>query len=156
MYKFQDRRISDCTMEERNEYRKVTARINAILDIDFGKVTLGEEFRGEGKTTEIIKRLIKDEKAIVFVPNKEVFKNLYEDFIYYYEAIFSIEKRTALLNRVYILGDNLKGTRFNEVSVIYVDDISREDYFKVKDIAKIDYLPIRGFVSYQNNDIIKT
>lgn len=148
MYKFQDRRISDCTMEERNEYRKVTARINAILDIDFGKVTLGEEFRGEGKTTEIIKRLIKDEKAIVFVPNKEVFKSLYEDFIYYYEAIFSIEKRTALLNRVYVIGDKLNGIRFNEVSVIYVDDIRREDYFKVKDIARIDYRPIRGFVSY--------
>lgn len=68
MNKIRDRRISDLTMEERNKYRKVTARINAILDIDFGKVTLGEEFRGEGKTTEIIKRLIKDEKAIVFVP----------------------------------------------------------------------------------------
>ena len=148
MNKIRDRRISDLTMQERNEYRKVTARINAILDIDFGKVTIGEEFRGEGKTTEIIKRLIKDEKAIVFAPNKEVFKNLYNDFMYYNEAIFSIEKRTALLNRVYILGDKLKGTRFNEVSVIYVDDIRREDYFKVKDIAKIDYLPIRGFVSY--------
>lgn len=148
MNKIRDRRISDLTMQERNEYRKVTARINAILDIDFGKVTLGEEFRGEGKTTEIIKRLIKDEKAIVFVPNKEVFKNLYEDFIYYHEATFSIEKRRAILNRVYVIRDKLNGTRFNEVSVIYVDDIRREDYFKVKDIAKIDYLPIRGFVSY--------
>lgn len=148
MNKIRDRRISDLTMEERNEYRKVTARINAILDIDFGKVTLGEEFRGEGKTTEIIKRLIKDEKAIVFVPNREVFKNLYKDFIYYHEATFSIEKRTALLNRVYVIGDKLNGIRFNEVSVIYVDDIRREDYFKVKDIAKIDYRPIRGFVSY--------
>ena len=148
MNKIRDRRISDLTMEERNKYRKVTARINAILDIDFGKVTLGEEFRGEGKTTEIIKRLIKDEKAIVFVHNREVFKNLYKDFIYYHEATFSIEKRTALLNRVYVIGDKLKGTRFNEVSVIYVDDIRREDYFKVKDIAKIDYRPIRGFVSH--------
>lgn len=148
MYRFKDRPMSDWTMEELNEYRKVTARINAILDIDFGKVTLGEQFRGEGKTTEIIKRLIQDEKAIVFAPKKEVFKNLYDDFMYYNEAIFSIEKRTALLNRVYILGDKLKGTRFNEVSVIYVDDISREDYFKVKDIAKINYRPIRGFVSY--------
>lgn len=148
MNKIRDRRISDLTMKERNEYRKVTARINAILDIDFGKVTLGEEFRGEGKTTEIIKRLIKDEKAIVFVPNKEVFKKLYEDFIYYHEATFSIEKRRAILNRVYVIRDKLNGTRFNEVSVIYVDDIRREDYFKVKDIAKIDYLPIRGFVSY--------
>lgn len=148
MNKIRDRRISDLTMEERNKYRKVTARINAILDIDFGKVTLGEEFRGEGKTTEIIKRLIKDEKAIVFVHNREVFKNLYKDFIYYHEATFSIEKRTALLNRVYVIGDKLNGIRFNEVSVIYVDDIRREDYFKVKDIAKIDYRPIRGFVSH--------
>ena len=148
MNKIRDRRISDLTMEERNEYRKVTARIHAILDSDVGKVTLGEEFRGEGKTTEIIKRLIKDEKAIVFVPNREVFKNLYKDFIYYHEATFSIEKRTALLNRVYVIGDKLNGIRFNEVSVIYVDDIRREDYFKVKDIAKIDYRPIRGFVSY--------
>lgn len=148
MNKIKDRRISDLTMKERNEYRKVTARINAVLDIDFGKVTLGEEFRGEGKTTEIIKRLIKDEKSIVFVPNKEVFKNLYKDFIYYHETTFSIEKRTALLNRVYVVGDKLNGIRFNEVSVIYVDDIRREDYFKVKDIAKINYRPIRGFVSY--------
>ena len=148
MNKIKERRISYLTMEERNEYRKVTARINAILDIDFGKVTLGEEFRGEGKTAEIIKRLIKDEKAIVFVPNKKVFKNLYEDFIYCHEAIFSVQERTALLNRVYVIGDKLKGTRFDEVSVFYVDDISREDYFKVKDIAKIDYRPIRGFVSY--------
>ena len=148
MYKFKDRPMSDWTMEELNEYRKVKSRINAILDIDFGKVTLGEQFRGEGKTTEIIKHLLQDEKAIVFVPNKEVFENLYEDFMYHNEAIFSVEKRTALLNRVYIFGDNLRGTRFNEVSVIYVDDISREDYFKVKDIAIIDYRPIRGFVSY--------
>ncbi|WP_373836750.1 hypothetical protein [Jeotgalibaca arthritidis] len=148
MNKMKDRRISDWTMKERNEYRKVAARINAILDIDFGKVTLGEEFRGEGKTTEIIKCLIKDEKAIVFVHNKEVFKNLYEDFIYYHEAIFSVQERAALLNRVHVIGDKLKGARFDEVSVFYVDDIRREDYFKVKDIAKIDYRPIRGFVSY--------
>ncbi|MBS7358738.1 MAG: hypothetical protein KIG84_08945 [Bacteroidales bacterium] len=148
MNKFKDRPMYDWTMKERNEYRKVTARINAILDIDFGKVTLGEEFRGEGKTTEIIKRLVQDEKSIVFVPNRKVFKNLYKDFIYYHEATFSIEKRRALLNRVYVIGDKLNGIRFNEVSVIYVDDIRREDYFKVKDIAKIDYRPIRGFVSY--------